>query len=384
MKFPDYSHANLNLVHSLLKYYGVESNRKGLKEIDVLLCTRKYKKIVLLVMDGLGYHNLKNYNSNSFLASKDKGPISTIYPSTTAAVMTMYESGLPAFESGWVSWSTHFKSLNRSIDLFTGKDSLTQEAVSYPYRDLIKYESIYKKIRNKNPNLDIYQLYPEKINKDAEPCVQLKYQTIVDLVDKLNELCSDNNEKFIFAYCNEPDASMHTLGPDAKEIHLIMDEFDDLMKVFYNNLDNETLVIVTADHGQIEITKTYYFNEYQDLMDMLVMPPLLEGRVRSFFVKSEYRDVFEEKFKNYFADDFILCTKDDVYICDLFGDGKEHELFKDSIGDYIAIAVKNAVIDYISPFLGDDGFVFKGHHAGLCKEEMEVPLIILKKDEEND
>ena len=62
MKFPDYNHANLNLVHSLLKYYGVDTNRNGLEEIDALLHTNKYKKIVLLVMDGMGHHNLKNYN----------------------------------------------------------------------------------------------------------------------------------------------------------------------------------------------------------------------------------------------------------------------------------------------------------------------------------
>ena len=143
MKFPDYKYSNLNLVHSLLHYYGVKTDRNGLEEVDELLNSKKYKKVVLLIMDGMGHYNLINHNPNSFLCQKDRGPISTIYPSTTVAVMTMYESAMPVFESGWVSWSTYFKSLNRSIDVFTGRDSLSQELVNYPYKDLIKYESIY-------------------------------------------------------------------------------------------------------------------------------------------------------------------------------------------------------------------------------------------------
>ena len=381
MKFPDYSFSNLNLVHSILKYYGVKTNRDGLKVVDEILNTKKYKKIVLLVMDGMGHYNLRNHNPNSFLCQKDIGPISTIYPSTTVAAMTMYESGKPSFESGWVSWSTYFKSINRSIDLFTGKDSLSQEIVNFPYKNLISYESIYKKIRKENPNLDIYQFYPEKINKDKEPCFQLKYLTFTDLIDKLTNLCNDEKEKFIFAYCDQPDALMHMEGPSSKKVNLILDEINDLINVFYKQIDDETLVLISADHGQVDITKTYFINEYKELMDMLVMPPLLEGRVRSFFVKKEYLEEFPLAFSEIFGDDFILCSKEDIRICDLFGDGEEHELFEDSIGDYLAIAVKNAVIDYISPFFEYDGFVFKGHHAGLAKEEMQVPLIVLKKDD---
>lgn len=384
MKLPDYKYSNLNLIHSLLKYYGVNSNREGLEIIDNLLKNKKYKKVILLIMDGMGHHNLVTHNKKSILLKHEYGPISTIFPSTTAAVMTMYESAKPVYESGWVSWSTYFKEINKSIDLFTGKESLSQEIVNYPYKDLIKYDSIFKMLTSVNKNIDVYQIYPEKINKEKEPCKQLKYNTLVQLMDILTDLAEDNKEKFVFAYCDQPDSSMHSTGPNSKEVNLILDEFEDLVNILYKNIDDETLVIITADHGQIEITKTYYLDRYKDLMHMLIMPPLLEGRVRSFFVKNEYISKFKGKFLEYFGNDFILCSREDILNSNIFGDGIKHKVFEDSIGDYVAIAVKNAVLDYISPILGDDGFVFKGHHAGLTKEEMEIPLIILKKDDTDD
>lgn len=379
MKFPDYSYANLNLLNSILKHYNVETKRNGLSQIDELLNTKKYKKILFLIMDGMGHHNIKYYDPNCFLAKNDYGPISTIFPSTTAAVMTMYESNLPVYESGWMSWSSYFKNINTSIDLFTGRNSLSQEIVNYDYKKLISYKSIYKMIREVNPDLDIYQLYPEKINKEIEPCIQLKYATNVELFEKLTNILIDKEEKFVFAYCDQPDAAMHKFGPSSKEVKLIMDELNDLICLLSKNIDEETLILISADHGQVDISKTYYLNEYEDIMSMLVMPPVFEGRVRSFFVKKEYLNDFKAKFLEYFGDDFILVNKEDVFDSSLYGDGDKHPVFEDTIGDFLAIAVKNAILDYKSPFL-DDVFVFKGHHAGLTKEEMEVPLIVLKKE----
>ncbi len=385
MKLPDYNNSNLNLINSLLKHYGVDSNKKGLPIIDKLLENNKYKKVVLIIMDGMGHHNLvATRKKDSILLNNEYGPISTIFPSTTAAVMTMYEAAKPVCESGWVAWSTYFKEINKSIDLFTGRDSLSQEIVNYSYKDLIKYESIYKMINKVAKNIDVYQIYPENVKKEQEPCKQQKYNTIVEMIDIITNLIEDNKEKFVFAYCNQPDSSMHSTGPNSKEVNLLLDEFEDLVSVLYNRLDDETLIIITADHGQIEITQTYYLNKYKDLMDMLVMPPLLEGRVRSFFVKNGYLLKFKEKFLEYFGEDFILYNRNDILNEKIFGDGIPHNVFDDSIGDYVAIAVKNAVLDYISPILGDDGFVFKGHHGGLTKEEMEIPLIILKKGDIND
>jgi alkaline phosphatase len=53
---PNYERCNLNIITSILKYYGVKSNHASLPELDEKLNSKKYKNVILLVMDGMGEH----------------------------------------------------------------------------------------------------------------------------------------------------------------------------------------------------------------------------------------------------------------------------------------------------------------------------------------
>lgn len=50
---PDYEHSILNLMNSILKYYGAEYHYKPLSEAEEFL-KGSYRHIVLMVMDGMG------------------------------------------------------------------------------------------------------------------------------------------------------------------------------------------------------------------------------------------------------------------------------------------------------------------------------------------
>ena len=69
----------------------------------------------------------------------------------------------------------------------------------------------------------------------------------------------------------------------------------------------------------------------------------------------------------------MLLSKQELYDKKLLGDGKKHKLLDQFIGDYIAIATSNQM------FSMSKERPFVAHHAGLTKEEMEVPLIIFSK-----
>ncbi len=103
----------------------------------------------------------------------------------------------------------------------------------------------------------------------------------------------------------------------------------------------------------------------------------MEPRATNFFVKPLMKKKFKKVFNAKYGDEFLLHTKEELYASGLLGFGTKHQLLDDFIGDYVAISIGNKMFNF------KEHSRFLGHHAGLTKEEMEVPLIIFKKDKDN-
>ena len=95
---PDYENSILNLINSILHYYHVETKYKGIDVLDKRL-ERKYKNIVLIILDGMGENILNTFSPNGFFKKHEEKKITSIYPSTTTAAMTTYYSGKPPVET---------------------------------------------------------------------------------------------------------------------------------------------------------------------------------------------------------------------------------------------------------------------------------------------
>ena len=164
---------------------------------------------------------------------------------------------------------------------------------------------------------------------------------------------------------------MHIYGvysAEAKnEIQMINREIEKLCKKLKNSL-----VIITADHGQIDCVNEY-LEDYPVLKDMLKIPPSVEPRAVSLFIKDGKAEAFKEEFNKLFGDSFRLMTKEEVFAEILLGYGIAHNKTKDFIGDYLAVATSNVMLNY-----DRSDFEPIGGHAGLVKEEMTVPFIAIE------
>ena len=81
--------------------------------------------------------------------------------------------------------------------------------------------------------------------------------------------------------------------------------------------------------------------------------------------------LFEKKF----GDKFWLVPKEEVIERKLFGPGTEHPQFRDKLGDFLAIAVSDTSLFNTHV----EAKLMPGGHAGLSKEELEIPLIAVEK-----
>jgi len=361
----DYNNCLVNLACSILKHFGADYNHTTLKEADELL-KDGYRNVVVIILDGQGYDALKRHlPEDSFFHRHLIKKYYSVFPPTTTSATTTMESGLTPAEHGWLGWSLYFSEIDKIVNAFinTEKDTSVMAADYHVAGRYIPYVSLYEKIKNAGM-ADAYSVTPYGNNR---------IETFDGLVEEIIRLCREPGIKYIYGYWESPDDLMHRYGCYHDIVTEKIRELEDKIESMCKEL-SDTLIIVTADHGHINVQNYYILTDYPRVLSMLKRPTSIEPRAAAFYVKNDYLDIFPKEFKKYFGDDFLLLSKDEIIKRNLFGSGILHPKFEEFIGDYMAIAIKDKGIVY-----SNESNQFVSHHAGLTDQEMIIPLIAVCK-----
>ena len=359
IKYPDYDNCILGIPAAVLKHYGLETNQTPLPILERLF-ENNYKNIVVMLFDGMGSAILdKHCDKSDFLMHNKIADISSIYPPTTTAAVTSMETGLPPISHGWLGWSLYFKELDKVVNLFRNDihGSEPEQAADYHVaRRFMPYTDIFTQINESG--IDV---------KASRVSLFSEYQTqsIDEICEITEKLCNDDGRQYIYTYWHEPDHSMHEFGTSAEIAKTHLREISAKVERLTEKL-TDTLIILTADHGLVDIELD---PNHAELEKYLLHPLSLDDRSRNIFVKPEYKAVFKEDFHALYGDRYLLLSRDEILAMNLYGHGERHEKITDFIGDYIAVSTDKYVLD-------DNE---KAAHAGLCEDEMIVPLIIVDK-----
>lgn len=373
---PDYNNSILNLITSILKNYNVETKYSSLNKIDELM-KYKYKNIVLVVLDGMGENIIKRISPNGLFYKNKIDNITSVYPSTTTSAMNTYYSGKPPLETGWIAWSQYFKEYGRAIDVFPCTDSYTGEKINcekFKIKDILKYKTVYEQIEEINSNIKTYEIMPADCERKTK--ISVCADDIDGMCTSIVSLCKNTENKFIMAYNDNPDSIIHKYGCYSNETKDFILETEKRFEKMVEELKGtDTILIISADHGHNDIKETINILELSELQECFIMPPFLESRLISFFIKQEMKEEFKNRFNKLFEDKYILYTKKEFLDSSLLGFGEKHKKIDDFIGDYIAIAVSDTIIK-LGTFLSKEKKDKMSTHCGLTKNEMEVPLIV--------
>ncbi len=371
--YPDYTNSILNVSNSILKHYGITPQYPTLKTLDTALANN-YKNVVLIIYDGLGKKILENHLCpNACLNRQTKQIITSIFPPTTAAATTTFYSSLPPIEHGWLGWSLYFKKRKQVIELFSGKEFYTQQQTTLNAWKELPYTSLNDKIETAtNGTVKTHKLFPHFINGTIH--------SIAEQWAQITKLCQNADRNFILSYWAEPDKTMHRKGTKCNTVKQIVHEINDTIERMAAHL-SDTIVIISADHGHMDLDGHILINDYPELVDCLACPLSIEDRATAVYLKPGTTEQFIAAFNKYLSNDFILLSKEEVLKRELFGqicDNKNGAKGVDFIGDYLIIATgAKRIIQHIDNMA--DFPEFKGIHAGLTEAEMLVPLILIEK-----
>lgn len=381
MIWPDYNQSILNLAASLLAHYGVRPGRACLDALRAPLAA-DHRHVALLVLDGLGDVSLEELlEPGDFLRAHRVCGISSVSPSTTAAAMTSYLTGLSPLEHGWLGWSCYLKEYARAVDLLLDRDSYSHRRLTpSPARALMPYSSIFSSIHAVRPDVLTRSVYPFPV-----PVMYGAQQALT--VGSFDALCAalrENDQReqpsLTLAYWQEPDATMHQKGCNHPTVQALVRAINDELESTCRSL-RDTLLIVSADHGLIDVTRDYWLSDQPDLAACLIQPPTIEPRCASVFVKSWRRVEFERAFEARMGGDFVLLSRQRVLDEGLLGPANAsiHPKADDILGDYLAAAVGPARWAH-QPVGAAPPSKHAARHGGLSEREMRVPLIVIGKE----
>jgi predicted AlkP superfamily pyrophosphatase or phosphodiesterase len=365
--FPDYDHSLLNITSSILKKYNIDSGYKTLNNLDEIL-KGDYRNIVFYLIDAMGSEILKKHPEQVQFLTKNKiDELTTVFPSTTVAATTTAITGLPPAVTGWIGWQQYVLEEDKNVIFFLNQDYYDED-YKFSYNVSEKYASItyiYDKITKKNPNVKSHEIFPEFRIKE--------HKTIQNQVETILKTIKNKDKNFIYSYWDKLDTFLHEYGTTSEVISNHLKEIDNAIKTLYDGIDEDTLVIITADHGHVDIEGINLW-EYEDLTSMFKHQPAIEARATAFYINKDKFEDFEKTFNNYFKNKFVLYKSEEVLEMNLFGKGEKSPRTKGFLGDFFAIA-----IDKYSFRLQNAKHIHKATHAGLLKDEMMIPLIILNK-----
>lgn len=353
---------------SILNYYGLKAINPSFDRLDELLGERKNKKfnkIALVLLDGLGIKNIEaSIGKDSFFYRHIYESCSSVFPPTTVAATTSVQSGLYPCQHGWLGWTNYYKPIDRSLTVFLNSDSETGEKLEdEPVAlRLCPYETLWDRINA--ANIGVKAHYLSSYGGTA-------FESPKELAELIRGIFESEEESFTYAYWPFPDHYMHMYGPDSNEVRDNILDLQENIKSVADFLPDDALLLVIADHGQI-LSEQYLLDSFEDITRHLLRRPTIESRASSYFIKEGEKEAFRESFNRHFGDCYELIEKDEAIKRELFGPMHDvHPLFLDMLGDFIALARTEKTL-----FLSRGEMEHcRGVHAGSMEKERLIPLM---------
>ncbi len=324
------------------------------------------RTVVLLLVDGLGWHQLRrNRHLAPVLAAASDAtrPISTVAPSTTVTALTSLTTGATPGEHGLVGYrvATHLGSLNALRWRAAGRDMRTE----LPPQDLQPIEPFCGR--------STAAVTDPKFRDSGFTAAHLRGaafrggKDVPGIVDAVREAI-DAGFQFVFAYYADLDKVAHEFGFGAR-YSAVLAEAERLTVTLRSSLPAAIPLIVTADHGMVEVVDPPIMIDY----DISALASNWSGEARLLWLharagaESELLDACERRYAS-------LAEVAPV----------ERVLQEGWLGRHVTATARSRLGDVALVPRGLQAFTMpdeqkrqhalRGRHGGLTAEEMLVPL----------
>jgi predicted AlkP superfamily pyrophosphatase or phosphodiesterase len=342
---------------------------------------RGAEQVLLLVLDGLGWHQLRKCASVSpVLSSAEGAPITSVVPTTTATALTSITTGRVPAEHGVVGYRMLLQGRTSASSGRSGGRGLDGDDVL----NVLRWSTRSGDMRQRLPATSFQPLAPfgsrrvpavtrAEFGATGFTALHLAGARLIGwsvpstLVVHARELLRAG-ERFVYAYYDGLDKVAHAYGLGAfyeEELRAV----DALVAALVSELPKGAAMVVTSDHGQVDVGQGAHLPDPGLLSHTSMLTG--EGRFRWLHARPGAMDDLLAATIEAHSHEAWVVTKDEIVDAGWFGGPLSDEV-KGRLGDVALVARDD--IAFLDP--ADTGeTTLAARHGSLTPAEMYVPLL---------
>ncbi len=339
-----------------------ESNPLGL---------RSKRSICVILIDGLGTHNLAKAAGHArFLNSQQSKPASCWFPATTSASITSFATGKHPSDIGFIGYQVFDRVSQQAVNLLSGWNSFA-EGATYQDESTIAEQAI-------DSGIAFHAVAPTSYETSGFTGATMRgaiYRGKNDIGDRFasaKRLLAEPDTKVIYLYIPELDQIAHAYGSESTEWLNQLEDVDSLVASFVSSLPKHAGVILTADHGVIDVKKDAHI--FLDDLLPLADVDFVGGDTRAPFIylkQSSELERFRTTLKESLAGVAYVTSPQELVES---GYWVQNEKWGRISPDLVLVARKEVAF-YHRGFAKKKSLEMIGHHGAMTTQEMSIPLL---------
>lgn len=323
------------------------------------------ERVVLLVVDGLGWNQLEARRAAApTLSTLDGGAITTVAPSTTATALTSISTGLPPGEHGVMGYriAVHGEVLNvLRWNTASGDARQTIPPTKLQVQPAFGGQRPPVVTRAEFARSGFTMAHLDETRFTG-------YRTLGTLTSEVVRLVKAG-EPFVYAYYEGLDKVSHEYGLGAQyeeELRWI----DHLVATLLDHLPAGTVLVVTADHGQVEVPQEAILELPGDVQSH-VASQSGEGRFRWLHARGGRVGALLDAARALLGEQAWVRSREEAIVEGWYGPVVT-DAAAGRLGD-VLLAAKGSFAFHDPNDTGP--YVLIGRHGSLTEDEMLVPLL---------
>ncbi len=345
-------------------------------------------RVVLIIVDGLGYLKLRRLLDNGALSFGARTstatliPLTSVFPPTTTTALTSLSTGASPAVHGVLGYTVFMQDPGAVVNMIhlspPGAASGALTKLGIKPEAMLPILTAYQRLAAVGVPTTLF--LPKRIADSG--LSELLYQgvektvsflALSDLFMQVRQALGQPGQRLLSVYWPTTDSIAHLYGPDSPAFASEVRHFFGALEQEFLSQVQDVTVLITADHG------FQPFDPRQDvvscpdhsaLRESLLVPPVGEARASSLFVRRGCETQVKDFFRENYRDEFEVLTTEEALERRLWGSETPQPEVRARLGDLLVLSRGRKGLMWPR-----ETVQLRGMHGGMTREELFVPLL---------